>query len=604
MVRAGFEVKGIFSSDENVRRFADEFRLTCSHPRDGWAEALARSPFDYLFSIVNRFILPEAILGLPRKMAINYHDGPLPAYAGVNATFWAIVNREKRHGITWHAMDQGIDTGDILKQPLIALAEKETSISLNLKCYEAAIHSFRQLAGELRSEALQPRQQAIEKRTYYPRSKRPARGSVISWQQGAEEIESLCRALDFGFGSNPMGLPKVLLQGTPLILSDVEVLAGPASPPGTVVCIREEEIHVATADQRIAIRQVQTLAGVVISAAQLVSRFGLYEGYHWEETSPEQLALLENLDAGVAPHQDYWVKKLARFHPAALPGAHRRGTEMPAGLARTEVPISPAVEAFLLKKTLNAEDFLSAVFLTYLFRINGQTNVGVGYQTDQLVKQGKGSHHLFSDCLPLQLEIKGDASFEENYAALRREVAAITKHGTYGGDIVLRYPALRAVPERMGPDFFSVIIRKTQSPGRALDVPVNAFSVVVSDQPTCTILYNPRAWERSGVEAVAHQISVLLESLVSQPALPVKSLGLVTDQERHQLLYEWNATRVTYPRDRLIHQLVEEQAKRRPESVALTSGEVFLTYQQLDRQANQLARHLQKRGVGPEVMVG
>src|SRR6476659_9154377 len=49
---------------------------------------------------------------------IMFNIGPLPRYGGVNAYSWAIINGEKHHGVTWHYLDQGIDTGDIIAQRL------------------------------------------------------------------------------------------------------------------------------------------------------------------------------------------------------------------------------------------------------------------------------------------------------------------------------------------------------------------------------------------------------------------------------------------------------------------------------------------------------
>ncbi|WP_426741257.1 formyltransferase family protein, partial [Pseudomonas aeruginosa] len=70
--------------------------------------------FDFLFSIVNSEIIPQKILRLPRYYAINYHNSPLPKYAGLYATSWAILNGETQHGISWHIMNEVIDAGDIL----------------------------------------------------------------------------------------------------------------------------------------------------------------------------------------------------------------------------------------------------------------------------------------------------------------------------------------------------------------------------------------------------------------------------------------------------------------------------------------------------------
>ncbi|HCI81297.1 MAG TPA: hypothetical protein DHW02_16585 [Ktedonobacter sp.] len=84
-----------------------------------------------------------------------------------------------------------------------------------------------------------------------------------------------------------------------------------------------------------------------------------------------------------------------------------------------------------------------------------------------------------------------------------------------------------------------------------------------------------------------------------QSALPP-----LTSAARQQLLVEWNDTAVTYPEDKCIHHLFEEQVQRTPDAVALVYEDRQLTYQQLNQRANQLAHYLQRLGVGPEVPVG
>ncbi len=78
---------------------------------------------------------------------------------------------------------------------------------------------------------------------------------------------------------------------------------------------------------------------------------------------------------------------------------------------------------------------------------------------------------------------------------------------------------------------------------------------------------------------------------------------MLTAAERHQLLVEWNPIR-NYSQDVCIHHLFEAQVERVPHRVAVVCEDLQLTYEQLNRRANQLAHHLQFLGVGPEVMVG
>ncbi|MGH3923577.1 MAG: non-ribosomal peptide synthetase, partial [Pseudonocardiaceae bacterium] len=70
------------------------------------------------------------------------------------------------------------------------------------------------------------------------------------------------------------------------------------------------------------------------------------------------------------------------------------------------------------------------------------------------------------------------------------------------------------------------------------------------------------------------------------------------------LAVEWNDTRVEFPTDRLVHQLIADQAARRPEATALVAGDDRMTYGELNRRANQVANHLRARAVGPQVPVG
>ena len=82
-------------------------------------------------------------------------------------------------------------------------------------------------------------------------------------------------------------------------------------------------------------------------------------------------------------------------------------------------------------------------------------------------------------------------------------------------------------------------------------------------------------------------------------------LPMLTDAERQQLLVDWNNTAVAYPeKDLCLHQLIEKQAGRTPDQVALVFEQQRLTYGELNHRTNQLAHHLRRLGVGPDVLVG
>ncbi|HEY0169967.1 MAG TPA: amino acid adenylation domain-containing protein [Pyrinomonadaceae bacterium] len=116
--------------------------------------------------------------------------------------------------------------------------------------------------------------------------------------------------------------------------------------------------------------------------------------------------------------------------------------------------------------------------------------------------------------------------------------------------------------------------------------------------------YDTDLFDAESVARMAVHLQTLLEGAAARPDTPVSRLPLLTEGELRLLLGEWNATAADYPRDSSVHELFERQAEETPEAVALVFGEGQLTYAELNRRANQLARHLITLGVGPEVRVG
>jgi amino acid adenylation domain-containing protein len=83
-----------------------------------------------------------------------------------------------------------------------------------------------------------------------------------------------------------------------------------------------------------------------------------------------------------------------------------------------------------------------------------------------------------------------------------------------------------------------------------------------------------------------------------------RSSPKLDEVQRHRLLVEWNNTASDFPKRACVHELFEEQALRSPKAVAVINGVECLTYEELNRRANQVGHYLRTLGVGPEVVVG
>ncbi|MCP4669401.1 MAG: AMP-binding protein, partial [Deltaproteobacteria bacterium] len=117
--------------------------------------------------------------------------------------------------------------------------------------------------------------------------------------------------------------------------------------------------------------------------------------------------------------------------------------------------------------------------------------------------------------------------------------------------------------------------------------------------------YNADLFDATTIRRLAGQLRNLLAALVTAPERRLPQLALLSDAEAHQLLREWNDSPPLAADDgATLHALIEAQAARTPEAVALVGGREQLSYRELNARANRLAHHLRALGVGPEARVG
>ncbi|MEU3412796.1 non-ribosomal peptide synthase/polyketide synthase [Streptomyces sp. NPDC006658] len=110
-------------------------------------------------------------------------------------------------------------------------------------------------------------------------------------------------------------------------------------------------------------------------------------------------------------------------------------------------------------------------------------------------------------------------------------------------------------------------------------------------------------FDRTTAQRITERFVDLLTAAVTAPETPIGDLDIIGPDERRQLLTEWNATDHPLPETTLTA-LVEAQAARTPDALAVVYGATGLTYAELDARANRLARRLIELGAAPERFVG
>jgi non-ribosomal peptide synthetase component F len=118
-----------------------------------------------------------------------------------------------------------------------------------------------------------------------------------------------------------------------------------------------------------------------------------------------------------------------------------------------------------------------------------------------------------------------------------------------------------------------------------------------------SLKYDSTRFEEATARRLVRHYRILLDRLLEEPGAPARSISLLDDAENEVVRAEWSASdrEIRYPGG--VHRLIEAQAARTPDATAVRRGDVRLTYEQLDRRANRLARVLRAEGVDPRSRV-
>jgi natural product biosynthesis luciferase-like monooxygenase protein len=591
LLRYKHKIEIIVSANDVIQEWAQEQKIRCVSSQDEVLSSMDGRPFDYLFSIANLSVIPARILALPRLGAINFHDGPLPRYAGLHATTWAIFNQETSHGVTWHEMREIVDTGAILQQSIFALAPDETAFTLNRKCFKAGIDSFEELVKALGDGTLRALPQSLSERTYFAKHARPAAQACIDWSLPAEAIAAFVRSLDFGPYPNPLEIPKVISGETVLLVPKLEVLpAFSESPPGTVLSVDGNSVRAATSTNQVVISQLLDIGGEALDVATA----GITAGHRFEALPAGTAVTLTQLGQSIVQHEEFWLQRLLQLAPLELPcegrgGASTQGVES-RGTAALSVPPVPTAAG-------EPVDVLTAALILYLARTTGHTSFDIGFGHVGLEESLSGLEQFFALQVPVRVTLDGDASVDAALRAVLNDLVSARANQTYARSLVARTPELggRAIRLPIG-------ILQRDEPENAAD---NDLTIAVSrDGCTSHWTYRTSVFGQAHILELQSAFTAFLQHLAAHLDAPLAGVPLLTDAERERLLVTWNATHKAYPVEASVHELFEQQVKRTPHAVALVCGDQQRTYDELNRAANQLARHLRNLGAGPEVLVG
>ncbi len=195
-------------------------------------------------------ILPKEVLEIPRFGCINVHASLLPMYRGAAPINFAIINGEKKSGITTMFMDEGLDTGDMILKDEVEILETDTFLDLHDKLSSLGKKTLSKTLSLIIEEKAPREKQNNEESSYAPIMKKSL--GLIDWSKSSREIVNLVR------GTYPW--PSAFTYYNNLVMKVLRAEydeEASLTAPGTILSVDNEGIKVAAGEGTVIIKEIQ-----------------------------------------------------------------------------------------------------------------------------------------------------------------------------------------------------------------------------------------------------------------------------------------------------------------------------------------------------------
>ncbi|RDV15372.1 amino acid adenylation domain-containing protein [Pontibacter diazotrophicus] len=333
----------------------------------------------------------------------------------------------------------------------------------------------------------------------------------------------------------------------------------------------------------------------------------------------------EERQAALQPSLAYWKEQLGGELPVLeLPTDQQRSARRAyaGGTYRFVISrdLTEALEQLSRQENSTLFTTLLTAFYILLHRYSGQDDISIGTPVaNRNSPEEEELIGIFINTLVLRTSLSGDLSSRELLQRVRRVSLDAFVHQDLPFEKLVE--ALKPRRDLSRTPLFQVMFNLQSAPMPQLEMDGLEASFINIDRGTsqfdltlmvsktggqchATVEYNTALFQPATIARMFQSYQMLLKNALDHPDRPVSKLPCIPPDELHRTVHARNQTQLHFPKEKCFHQLFEAQVEATPDDVAVIYDQRQVTYGELNRRANALARHLRELGVGPEVRVG
>lgn len=271
------------------------------------------------------------------------------------------------------------------------------------------------------------------------------------------------------------------------------------------------------------------------------------------------------------------------------------------------------IKEFCTKHKISVYNFFMAACSLYLGRVSNLDDFVIGTPIlNRTNFEQKHTMGMFISTAPLRINLEHEKSFIDFSKTIASNSMSLLRHQKYPYQAILE--DLRKKDSSI-PNLYNVVlsyqITKTVEEDSnvkyttdwvfngscADDFQIHLFDLNAESSITVAYDYKADKYDSQDIKDIHNRILTVIDQVISNNDILLKDIEIVTPEEKHKILYEFNNTKVDYPHDKTIVDLFEEQVRLKSNKSAIVFNNQTLTYESFNNKINQLARYLEEQGV-------
>ncbi|MCX7923159.1 MAG: amino acid adenylation domain-containing protein [Clostridia bacterium] len=275
--------------------------------------------------------------------------------------------------------------------------------------------------------------------------------------------------------------------------------------------------------------------------------------------------------------------------------------------------LTSEIKAFCKQTGVSVYGLFLSIMYVYIARMTSKEDMTIGtiiYNRSGV--REKDTAGMFISTVPFRITGGSDWGFSSLLQAVAKDLRGVLKHQRYPYDLLLQ--KLREKNNKLDRLFdvivsYQNIVFDVEEEWHFNGYEVTPLAMHISDrgdkgQLKLEVDYRAELFSDEEIGQILKHLLNLTRCSIKNPVKPISKLELLTEEERKQVLFEFNDTKVQYDSTKTIQKLFEEQVERTPHNTALVFHDTLMTYEQLNQRSNQLARALRKKGVRRDSITG